>query len=167
MLVFSVISVILRVRGLSCGDIGMGNGVRIAIGCDHAGFDLKTQLIDWLRDHAYEVMDLGAHGIESVDYPDYADLVARHVLSGKAEFGLLICGTGIGISIAANRHKGVRAALVSNATMARLTRQHNNANVLALGARITGYEVARDALEVFLTTPYEGGRHERRVAKLG
>ena len=141
--------------------------MRIAVGSDHAGFEMKSQLVDWLRDCDYDVTDFGAHGLESVDYPDYADLVANAVLAGKADRGLLICGTGIGISIAANRHKGIRAALVSNSTMARLTRLHNNANVLALGARITGFEVAKDCVEIFLATAYEGGRHERRVAKLG
>lgn len=141
--------------------------MRVAVGSDHAGFELKSQLVDWLRDVGHEVSDLGTHGMESVDYPNFANAVAQAVLSGKAERGLIICGTGIGISIAANRHKGIRAALVSNSTMARLTRLHNDANVLALGARITGFEVARDCVETFLVTPYEGGRHDRRVAMLG
>ena len=140
--------------------------MRIAVGSDHAGFEMKSQIVDWLRDCDYDVTDFGAHGLESVDYPDYANHVAKAILSGKADSGLLVCGTGIGISIAANRHLGIRAALVTNSTMARLTRLHNNANILALGSRIIGFEVAKDCVEIFLATAYEGGRHERRVAKL-
>ncbi|UFN50763.1 ribose 5-phosphate isomerase B [Roseomonas sp. OT10] len=138
----------------------------IAIGSDHAGVELKALLRRTLEEAGHAVEDCGTHGPESVDYPDYGDRVAAAVLEGRARFGVVVCGTGIGISIAANRHKGIRCALVSETTSARLTRQHNDANVLALGARMIGPEIALDCLRTFLATPYEGGRHERRVAKL-
>ncbi|MGK7861481.1 ribose 5-phosphate isomerase B [Falsiroseomonas sp. E2-1-a4] len=138
----------------------------IALGSDHAGIGLKATLRAALEAAGHPVLDLGTHGPESVDYPDFAHAVCGAVLEGKARFGVLVCGTGIGISIAANRHEGIRCALIHDATGARLTRQHNDANVLALGARMIGAEVALDALNVFLTTPYEGGRHDRRVLKL-
>jgi ribose 5-phosphate isomerase B len=109
---------------------------------------------------------MGTHGPESVDYPDFADAVAAAVLDGRAGLGVLVCGTGIGISIAANRHPGIRCALVHDVTGARLAREHNDANVLALGARVIGTEVALDCLSAFLRTPFAGGRHERRVRKL-
>jgi ribose 5-phosphate isomerase B len=140
---------------------------KIVIASDHAGFDLKTVLKQSLAEDGYDVLDLGTHGPESVDYPDFAASVAAAIRNGEAERGILICGTGIGISIAANRHPGVRAALCNNSTTARLARQHNDANVLALGARIVGEEIARDCVAAFLATPFEGGRHCRRVDKLG
>ena len=139
----------------------------IAIACDHAGVGLKTALRQDLVAHGYAVLDLGTDGPDSVDYPDFAAALAREIEAGRAGRGVLICGTGIGISIAANRHPGIRAALVHDVETTRLSRQHNDANVLALGARVTPEAVARDCLAVFLTTPYEGGRHENRVAKLG
>ncbi len=114
-----------------------------------------------------EVLDLGTEAVEAVDYPDFADRLAAALAKGEAEEGVLVCGTGIGISIAANRHRHVRAALCHDASTARLARAHNDANVLVLGARTTGVEVARDCLKTFLETPFEGGRHARRVAKLG
>jgi ribose 5-phosphate isomerase B len=140
---------------------------KIVIASDHAGFDLKTVLKQSLAEDGYDVLDLGTHGPESVDYPDFAAMLAATIRNGEAERGILICGTGIGISIAANRHPGVRAALCNNSTTARLARQHNDANVLALGARIVGEEIARDCVAAFLATPFEGGRHCRRVDKLG
>jgi ribose 5-phosphate isomerase B len=140
---------------------------KIVIASDHAGFDLKTVLKQSLAEDGYDVLDLGTHGPESVDYPDFAATLAAAIRNGEAERGILICGTGIGISIAANRHPGVRAALCNNSTTARLARQHNDANVLALGARIVGEEIARDCVAAFLATPFEGGRHCRRVDKLG
>ncbi len=139
----------------------------VAIACDHAGVDLKSALRQDLIAHGYTVVDLGTDGPGSVDYPDFAAALAREIEAGRAGRGVLICGTGIGISIAANRHAGIRAALVHDVETTRLCRQHNDANVLALGARVTPETVARDCLAVFLTTPYEGGRHENRVAKLG
>jgi ribose 5-phosphate isomerase B len=138
----------------------------IAIGCDHAGLDLKRALAEDLRARGLDVLDLGTEGPESVDYPDFAQAVAGAVRDGRAARGVLICGTGIGMSMAANRFPEVRAAVVHDRTSARLARQHNDANVLCLGGRLLGIEVARDCLAAFLDTPFEGGRHERRVAKL-
>lgn len=138
----------------------------IAFGADHGGVQLKDALAEAARAMGHAVTDLGTHGTESVDYPDYAALVCEAVASGRARFGVLICGTGIGMSIAANRHPAIRCAVVHDATGARLTRSHNDANVLALGGRMTGPEPALDALRAFLDTPFDGGRHARRVAKL-
>lgn len=138
----------------------------VAIGADHAGFPLKAALAEALRAMGHAVLDLGTDGTASVDYPDFAHAVCRAVAEGRARFGVLVCGTGIGMSIAANRHPEIRCALVHDATGARLSRAHNDANVLALGARMTGVEPALDALSAFLETPFDGGRHARRVAKL-
>ena len=138
----------------------------IAIAADHAGYDLKLLLIPELKELGFEVLDLGTSSSDPVDYPDMADALARAIEAGRAKRGVLICGTGVGIGIAANRHRWIRAGVCHDATTARLTRQHNNANVLALGARVLGPEVARECLRVFLATDYEGGRHERRIAKL-
>jgi ribose 5-phosphate isomerase B len=139
----------------------------IAIASDHAGFDLKAQLKQELAAMGFEALDLGPDSTSSVDYPDFANRLAAALKDGQAKRGVLICGTGIGISMAANRHRHIRAGLVHDVTGARLTRQHNNANVLCLGARLIGADVAKDCLKVFLTTDFEGGRHENRVAKLG
>ena len=138
----------------------------IALASDHAGFALKERLKDYLSRNGWDVIDLGTHGTESVDYPAYGDALATAIANGTAWRGVAVCGTGIGISIAANRHRKVRAALCHDATTARLARQHNDANVLALGARTLGEEVAKDCLAVFLSTDYEGGRHDRRVNML-
>lgn len=139
----------------------------IAIASDHAGYDLKTALSRELAEMGYEVLDLGTDGPQSVDYPDFAAALAKAVQAGEAERGVLICGTGIGMAMAANRHPGVRAAVCWDETSARLTREHNDANVLALGARLLGTEVARDCLRTFLSTDFAGGRHTGRVAKIG
>ncbi|MEQ8356811.1 MAG: ribose 5-phosphate isomerase B [Kiloniellaceae bacterium] len=140
----------------------------IAIGSDHAGFDLKAKLAEELRSAGYEVLDLGTgDGTTSVDYPDFGKAVGEAVTSGKADGGVVVCGTGIGISIAANRQAGVRAALCHDETSARLSREHNDANVLALGARLIGEVVAKDCLHTFLNTEFAGDRHARRVKKLG
>ena len=138
----------------------------VAIASDHAGFELKCALKETLAEMGYEVLDLGTDGTDSVDYPDFADAVAQALAEGRSARGVLVCGTGIGMAIAANRHRHVRAALCHNATEARLARQHNDANVLAIGARTTGLEPARDCLRTFLETEFEGGRHARRVAKM-
>lgn len=138
----------------------------VAIAADHAGYVLKDLLRGEIESMGFEVLDLGTDGPESVDYPDFGAAAAAAIAAGQASRALLVCGTGIGISIAANRHPEVRAALCHDAATARLARQHNDANVLALGARIVGEEVARDCVRVFFTTEYEGGRHGRRVAKL-
>ena len=139
----------------------------IAIASDHAGYELKTLLVEDLGGQGYEVLDLGTQGPDSVDYPDFGHALAQAIEEGRARRGVAVCGTGIGISIAVNRHGGVRAALCHDETSARLARQHNDANVLALGARMIGTEVARNCLKVFLETDFEGGRHVGRVAKLG
>lgn len=138
---------------------------RIAIACDHGGVDLKDALK--ARFSEYEWLDLGTNSEDAVDYPDYGQKLAEAIRDDKAETGIAICGSGIGISIAVNRYPFIRAALCTNVTMARLTRLHNDANVLALGARITGVEAACDIVKTFLNTEFEGGRHERRVEKLG
>jgi ribose 5-phosphate isomerase B len=139
----------------------------IAIAADHAGLDLKSALSEELRQAGFTVLDLGTSSADSVDYPDFGDALAGAIKGGRVGRGVLVCGTGIGISIAANRHKGVRAALCRDATDARLAREHNDANVLVLGGRTTGIEVAKDCLKTFLATPFAGGRHARRVQKLG
>lgn len=138
----------------------------IAIGADHAGVALKQVLATALAQAGHGVLDLGTNGPASVDYPDFAAAVCGAILDGRARAGILICGTGLGMSIAANRHGGIRCALAHDVTSARLGRAHNNANVLALGARLIGEATALDALEAFLATAYEGGRHDRRLAKL-
>lgn len=138
----------------------------IAIASDHGGYDLKQLLIEDLKAKGHEVLDLGTNGPDSVDYPDYADLMAAAIKGGKAGRGILLCGSGIGISIAANRHPALRAALVHDALTARLSRLHNDANVIVMGGRILGIELAKDCLDVFLKTEFEGGRHARRVAKM-
>jgi ribose 5-phosphate isomerase B len=141
-------------------------GGAIAVASDHAGFDLKEILKRDLQEAGLEVLDLGTSSTQSVDYPDFGIAMADAVASGKAERGVLVCGTGIGISMAANRNPKVRAALVHDVTSARLSRLHNDANVVAFGQRLIGTETAREALKVFLGTEFEGGRHANRVAKL-
>ncbi len=138
----------------------------IAIGSDHAGYALKSKVSTWLKDAGYEVLDCGTNGTDSVDYPDFGAAVADAVAEGRAEKGVIVCGSGIGISIAANRNPGARAANCTSGLMARLARQHNDANILALGERLIGEEVARDCLNEFLNTPFEGGRHQRRIDKM-
>lgn len=141
----------------------------VAIASDHAGYELKEQLSIWLKTNDFTVIDLGTSGTDSVDYPDFADALAKVLVDGQAARGILVCGTGIGISIAANRHRQIRAANCHDATDARLSRQHNDANVIALGARTLGPEVAYDCVKVFLETDFEGDmnpRHSRRIAKL-
>lgn len=141
------------------------DSITIAIASDHAGVEMKAALRALLEGQGRVVLDLGTDGAASVDYPDFADAVAAALADGRATLGVLICGTGIGISIAANRHRHVRAALCHSSTDARLSRQHNNANVLVLGARTTGIEVAKDCVAAFFATDFEGGRHAARVAK--
>lgn len=137
---------------------------KIAIGCDHAAIDLKNEVIRHLSSHA--VNDVGAHSKDSVDYPDFAQKVAELVKNGAADFGILICGTGIGMEIAANKVKGIRAANCVNTTMAHLCRNHNDANVLCVGARIVGPTLALEIVDAFLSSPFEGGRHQKRVDKI-
>lgn len=139
----------------------------IALAADHAGYTLKEKLKEVLAERGFDVLDLGTYSAEPTDYPDQADAVAAAIAEGRAQRGILVCGTGIGISIAANRHRHIRAALCHDVTTARLAREHNDANVLVLGGRIVGEATARDCLAAFLDTPFAGGRHAGRVAKLG
>ena len=141
-------------------------GATIAVASDHAGFDLKELLKRDLQDAGHDVLDLGTHSTQSVDSPDFGRAMGEVIASGKAGRGVIVCGSGIGISIAANRNPKVRAVLAHDTTSARLAREHNDANVVAFGQRLIGIEVAREALKVFLATPFEGGRHAGRVAKL-
>ncbi|HBO59561.1 MAG TPA: ribose 5-phosphate isomerase B [Alphaproteobacteria bacterium] len=138
----------------------------IALAADHGGFELKNLLAEKLAEWGYEPLDLGTYSTDSVDYPDMAAKMADAIKAGKAERGVLVCGTGIGISIAANRFPFIRAALIHDAFGARLCREHNNANVIVFGGRTTGVEVAYDCLNTFLNTQFAGGRHARRVEKL-
>ncbi len=138
----------------------------IALAADHGGFELKNLLAEKLAEWGYEPLDLGTYSTDSVDYPDMAAKMADAIKAGKAERGVLVCGTGIGISIAANRFPFIRAALIHDAFGARLCREHNNANVIVFGGRTTGIEVAYDCLNIFLNTQFAGGRHARRVEKL-
>ena len=143
-----------------------GTKETIAIASDHAGFDLKSDLAEYMEDSGYQILDLGTNGSDSVDYPDFAHALADALKQGKTIKGVLVCGSGIGISIAANRHEGVRAALIHDALGARMCRQHNNANVIVFGGRMIGPETAKDCLGIFLNTEFEGGRHARRLEKL-
>ena len=137
----------------------------IAIGCDHGGYALKLELIKYLKEHNIEFTDYGCNG-ESVDYPDIAEKVCKEIVAGKAEKGVLVCGTGIGISMAANKIKGIRAALCSDWYSAKYTRLHNDANVICMGGRAIGPGLAVELLDVFLNTEFEGGRHAVRVDKI-
>lgn len=140
--------------------------IPVALGCDHAGFPLKAAVAASLARAGFTIHDCGTDGPGRVDYPDFAHTVCRLVAGGAARFGVLICGSGVGMSIAANRHAGIRCVLAADPTTARLSRAHNDANVLALGARLTGEEQAADIIGAFVDTSYEGGRHDQRLAKL-
>lgn len=140
--------------------------MHIALGADHGGYEQKTALLSWLLEQGYEVNDYGCDSTDSVDYPDYAATVARAVAAGKADFGILICGTGIGMQVAANKVHGIRAANVITPEFATLAREHNNANVVTLSGRFVDLESNKCIVEAFLTTQFAGGRHERRVAKI-
>ena len=139
---------------------------KIPIGADHAGFDMKEMIADELRTLGYDVEDVGTHSESPTDYADYAHVVAREVEHGEVQRGILLCGTGLGMAYAANRHHGVRAAVVWNAEIARLSREHNDANVLVLPARCLDEGTAREILRTWLATPFAGGRHARRIAKI-
>ena len=140
--------------------------MKIAIACDHGGLELKNALVEKLQSWSHEVVDRGVNGPESVDYPDYALDVAHRVASGEVDLGVLVCGTGIGMSIAANKVPGIRAALAGDEFSARMARQHNNANVLCLGNRVLGLGTGAGILEAWLKAEYEGGRHQRRLDKI-
>ncbi|MBI4810896.1 MAG: ribose 5-phosphate isomerase B [Ignavibacteriales bacterium] len=138
----------------------------IALGADHAGYEYKEKIKELLKSMGIDFKDFGTNSSESTDYPDYAIKVAQSVGTGKAEYGILICGTGIGMSIVANKFKGIRASNVESVDGARFARAHNNANILAIGSRLTKWETVEEIVKVFLTTNFEGGRHERRVQKI-
>lgn len=140
--------------------------MKIAIGSDHGGYDLKEQVKTWLQEMGHEVEDFGCYSKESCDYPDFGAAAARAVASGQCEKGVVICTTGIGISMTANKVKGIRCALCADPWSAEMTRRHNDANMLAMGAGVVGPQLARQILEAFLTHDFEGGRHQRRVDKL-
>ncbi|HEX8526115.1 ribose 5-phosphate isomerase B [Allosphingosinicella sp.] len=139
---------------------------RIAIVSDHAAYEMKAMLAEHLRGLGHDVLDLGTASTESVDYPDYGYRLAAAIAAGRADRGVALCGSGVGISISVNRHPDCRCALVSESLSARLAREHNDANVIALGARLIGIEQAKECVSVFLETPFSGGRHQRRIDKL-
>lgn len=140
--------------------------MKVAIGCDHAGIELKDAVREVLKEQGAQVIDLGTHERDSVDYPDYGAAVARAVVSGEADLGVVLCGTGIGISIAANKVPGARAALCHDTFSARMSREHNDANILAMGARIVGSGLAQEIVRAWLGASFAGGRHQRRIEKL-
>ncbi len=140
--------------------------MRIALSADHAGYQLKDLLADWLREEGHEIIDLGTNGPESVDYPEYGARLARAIADGEAERGITVCGSGIGIAIAANRNPACRCAQVAEPLSASLARSHNDANAIALGARLIGIDMAKACVTAFLTTEFAGGRHQRRVDQL-
>lgn len=140
--------------------------MRIALGADHGGVDLKNILAARLRDAGHTVSDLGTHGVESVDYPDFGRVVAEAVASGAADRGILVCGTGQGMAMTANKVPGVRAGVVSDAFSARMIVEHNNAQILSIGARVVGQSLAETLVDTFMAASFEGGRHARRVSKI-
>lgn len=140
--------------------------MKIAIAADHGGFELKDSMVEYIKSLGNEVMDLGTNSADSVDYPDYAKKVCEEIQQGNSDFGILICGTGIGMSLAANKFEGIRAACVSDVYSAKMSRNHNNANVLCIGARVIGDEVAKLIIKTFLENEFEAGRHQRRVDKI-
>ncbi len=144
----------------------MPQKAKIALGADHAGFELKEKVREYLRSKGYEVEDHGTQSVESVDYPDFAEKVATRVAAKEAGFGVLMCGTGLGVAIAANKVPGIRAAPCNDTLSAHLARAHNDANVLTMGGRLVDEATAQKILDTWLSTPFEGGRHERRVQKI-
>ena len=140
--------------------------MKIAIAADHGGFELKDSMVEYIKSLGNEVMDLGTNSADSVDYSDYAKKVCEEIQQGNSDLGILICGTGIGMSLAANKFEGIRAACVSDVYSAKMSRNHNNANVLCIGARVIGDEVAKLIIKTFLENEFEAGRHQRRVDKI-
>ena len=138
----------------------------VAIGCDHAGFEYKTKMVQWLQETGYQVIDMGVHHDSSVDYPDYAHPVSDKVEKNEASFGILICGSANGVCMTANKHAGIRAALCWQTDVAKLTRQHNDANIICIPARFVAFEYARQMVEIFIDTQFEAGRHQLRVSKI-
>ena len=142
---------------------GMNTNMKIVIGCDHAGYELKGPVMEHLKEKGYELTDVGTHSTDSCNYPDYAYAVCEAIKKGDADLGILICGTGSGMSMSANKMHGIRAACCSDTFSAAATRSHNDANVLCFGARVVGEGVAMTLVDAFLTTEYEGGRHQKRI----
>lgn len=140
--------------------------MRIAIGCDHAGYTLKPAIVRYLTSKNIEVLDQGTHSTDSVDYPDFAQKVAGAVSNGSADYGILICGTGLGMAISANKISGIRAVTVTEPFSAEMARAHNDANVLTMGSRVIGSDIAVRITEVFISTRFEGGRHGKRIGKI-
>jgi len=138
----------------------------VAIGCDHAGYEYKTAIVKWLNEKGYQVADMGVYENKSVDYPDYAHPVADAVEKGEAAFGILICGSANGVAITANKHQGIRAGLAFETEVAKLIRQHNDANVICIPARFVALDYAINMVNLFIETPFEGGRHQTRVNKI-
>lgn len=137
--------------------------MKLVIGSDHAGYELKEILKSWLTEEGYEVLDVGTNSTESVDYPIYGHKVGHAVADGEAEFGITVCGSSIGIGMAAGKVKGIRCAMINDPYTAELSRRHNNANILSLGGRLTGVDMAKKIVKTFLNTEFEGGRHQRRI----
>lgn len=137
--------------------------MKIALGADHGGYELKNEIRTHLENQGIEVLDLGTNSKESVDYPKYGFMVGDAIINGKADLGVIVCGTGLGISMAANKVPGIRAAVCTETYSARMAREHNNANILALGGRVVGVGLALDIVDIFIKTPFAGGRHARRV----
>jgi ribose 5-phosphate isomerase B len=142
------------------------NTITIAIGCDHAGFTMKSELLEVLREKGFQILDFGTHGTDSVDYPDLVHPVAKAILNGNAYMGIIMCGSGNGVAITANKYKGIRAALCWNEEIASLARLHNDANILALPVRFINLAQLHSIVDQFLNTPFEGGRHAGRVCKI-
>lgn len=140
--------------------------MKIAMAADHGGFELKNILRDYLAEKGHTVTDLGTNSPDSVDYPDYAQLCCKEVIDGAADFGILVCGSGVGISIAANKIKGIRCGLCPSAEIAALVKQHNNANVIALGGRFTAPDPAKEIVDAYMSAEFEGGRHQQRIDKI-
>lgn len=140
--------------------------MKIAIGGDHAGYKYKKKLVSWLKEQGHEVHDKGTYSDDSVDYPDYVHPVATMVEKEEVDYGILLCGSGNGVCMTANKHQGIRAGLAWQNDLARLAREHNDANILCLPARYISFEMAKDMVEIFLNTDFEGGRHQRRVSKI-
>jgi ribose 5-phosphate isomerase B len=138
----------------------------IAIGCDHAGFEYKTKLVQWLNQKGYQVQDFGTYATDSVDYPDYAHPAAASVEKGETAFGILLCGSGNGVCMTANKHPGVRAGLCWATDVAKLIRQHNNANIICIPARFVALALAQDMIDLFMATEFEAGRHQNRINKI-
>ena len=140
--------------------------MNIALGCDHAGFDIKDEVVEHIKELGYSVLDCGTNSSESVDYPEFGHAVGKTVISGDADYGIVICGSGIGISIAANKIEGIRAALCTTVEHAKMSRNHNNANVLALGTRMTEISLVKEIISTWLSSEFDAGRHELRINKL-